>query len=131
MRRVMIRLSAPARGVDPETGEVFESTLHRVDAERLFQNPANSTFVSDFGEVVAEWPTELIVSVKWGEPLEQSGSTPEQRAMPEQTPSPAKLKAQLEQWRSGLAQSRTGDRAAHQRRLHHSERVTEEPGCVP
>jgi len=106
MRRVMIRLSAPTLGVDPETGEVFESILHRVDAEQLFQNPANSTFVSGFGEVVAEWPTELIVSVKWGEPIEQSDFTPEQKAMPEQAPSPAKLKAQLEQWRSGLARIR-------------------------
>ena len=65
-RHVTVRFAAPASGVDPETGESFESTLHRVHAERLLQDASSSIFISELGEVVAEWPTQLVVSVKWG-----------------------------------------------------------------
>ena len=104
--RVRVRFAAPAPGVDPETGETFESTLHRVRAGRLIQDASRSIFISELGEVVAEWPTELVVSVTWGGRVEAENLGSEAQVSSEQRPSQAKLKAKLERWRSDLAQRR-------------------------
>lgn len=103
-RRVTVRFAAPASGVDPETGETFESTLHRIHAERLLQDASSSIFISESGEVVAEWPTELIASVKWSRRAEPEALVPSDKVMRERGPLQTELKAQLERWRSGLAQ---------------------------
>ena len=103
-RHVTVRFAAPASGVDPETGESFESTLHRVHAERLLQDASSSIFISELGEVVAEWPTQLVVSVKWGHQVGPDALDPPDEATQKREPSLTELKAQLERWRSDLAQ---------------------------
>ena len=89
-------------GGDPETGETFESTLHRVRAERLIQDDSTSIFISELGEVVAEWPTDLVVSVTWGARVEAENLGSEAQVSSEERPSQTLLKAKLERWRSEL-----------------------------
>ena len=101
---VTVRLAAPASGVDLETGETFESTLHRIHAEQLLQDASSSIFISEYGEVVAEWPTELVTSVKWGRRVEPEALVPSDELMREREPLQKRLREQLESWRSELAQ---------------------------
>ena len=103
--RVRVRFAAPTPGVDPETGETFESTLHRVRAGRLIQDASRSIFISELGKLSLNGRLNSSC-LTWGGRVEAENLGSEAQVSSEQRPSQAKLKAKLERWRSDLAQRR-------------------------
>lgn len=57
---VIIWFKNPVSGIDPTTGQEFVGNKRSVDASQLIQNTEVTLFVDSEGEVLAEWPTELI-----------------------------------------------------------------------
>jgi hypothetical protein len=106
--QVKIRFSQPTAGTDVASGEAFESTLHRLNAARVIQDAERTVFVAESGEVVAEWPTSLIVSVDWneGRATQANSFEPDIAALAEQSRPNIRVKKELERWRSGLARAR-------------------------
>ena len=62
---VLIRFKQPVLGIDPLTKKEFTSDLHRVLAAQLIQDSATSIFIDENGEILSEWPSELVLSTEW------------------------------------------------------------------
>jgi len=62
---VVVRFVSPVEGTDPDDSERFTSNRHKVAARWARQDATEATFIDDFGEIVARWPTLLILSIAW------------------------------------------------------------------
>ena len=54
-----------------ESTRTLVSNRHVLDAARLLQDATTSSFIDPNGEVVATYPTPLIIDIEWLAPLEQ------------------------------------------------------------
>jgi len=63
--KVTVWFTRPVSGVDQTSGDDFTSDRHIVLATQVTQDLARTTFVDNNGEVVAEWPTDLIKKIEW------------------------------------------------------------------
>lgn len=62
---VFVHFTEPTEGADPDDGEMFVATRHRVVACALHPADGDTMFVDDDGEVVARWPTDAIERITW------------------------------------------------------------------
>lgn len=90
------------------------SNRHVVHAARLLQDAATSTFVDSNGEVVATYPTSLVIDVEWDTVPEAQSQAPQSAAtttryhsLLDQYPDESELKklpVGSEEWREMLSQ---------------------------
>jgi hypothetical protein len=79
---VTIRFNSPVLGWDPWDGTSFTSDMHRVAAVLTRQDAAETTFISEEGEMLARWPTALIEQISWpAAPMERGHDTSGGRVM--------------------------------------------------
>ena len=69
---VSVHFSTPVEGVDPDDGQPFLASRHRVEASWLRQDRDETLFLDETGEVVAGWDTELIDHIVWRDGLSVS-----------------------------------------------------------
>jgi hypothetical protein len=60
-----LRFSEPVEGTDPDDGEIFVASRHRVRGAWLRQDAEQTLAVDAAGEMVGSWPTHLIEHVSW------------------------------------------------------------------
>jgi hypothetical protein len=63
-----IWFKSPVSRIDPKSGQELISDRHVVEAFQLIQDSDLTAFVDQDGEVIAEWPTILIVKTEWKQP---------------------------------------------------------------
>jgi hypothetical protein len=61
-------------GIDPRTGHELVGDQRSVNASQLIQNTEVTLFVDSEGEVLEEWPTELILKTEWEKSQPESPS---------------------------------------------------------
>jgi len=62
---VVVHFAEPTEGADPDDGETFVATRHRVSASALHPGDSETLFVDDGGVVIARWPTDSIERITW------------------------------------------------------------------
>jgi hypothetical protein len=62
---VVVHFADPTEGIDPDDGETFVATRHRVVASALHPGDGETLFVDDGGAVLARWPTDAIERITW------------------------------------------------------------------
>jgi hypothetical protein len=62
---IALRFTEPVEGADPDDGETFVASRHRVRGAWLRQDVDHTIVVDVAGEVVGRWPTRLIEQVAW------------------------------------------------------------------
>ena len=62
---ITVRLAEPVEGVDPDDGEVFTASRHRVLGSSMRQDRHETLFLNAAGEVVARWDTGVIEQIGW------------------------------------------------------------------
>ncbi len=76
---VVVWFVRPVSGQDRSTGDTFRADRHAVFAERVHQDGNETVFIDAQGEIVARWPTPLIVRVVWPDPLGTPSSSTEHK----------------------------------------------------
>ena len=86
---VRVDFNRPVEHRDLHGVGLISASRHYLRASSVRQDHKTTVFLSTFGEVIAEWPTDQIVKVRWleptrgevnAEPVVPSGDDPEQRA---------------------------------------------------
>lgn len=62
---VVVHFTEPIEGADPEDGDTFVATRHRVVASALHPGDDETMFLDGDGTVIARWPTEAIDRITW------------------------------------------------------------------
>lgn len=70
---VFVHFTEPTEGTDPDDGETFVATRHRVAACALHPSPGETMFLDESGEVIARWPTDAIERITWPAALPSPG----------------------------------------------------------
>jgi hypothetical protein len=77
---ITVRFSEPVEGVDPDDGDVFSASRHRVNGTALRQDRHETVFLNGEGEVVARWETRLVAQIAWPPTTLVAVDAPTQRA---------------------------------------------------
>lgn len=70
---VFVHFTEPTEGADPDDGETFAATRHRVVATAVHPGGSETMFVDEGGAVVARWPTDAIERITWPVAASSSG----------------------------------------------------------
>ena len=62
---VVVHFTEPIEGADPEDGDTFVATRHRVVASALHPGDDETMFLDSEGTVIARWPTGAIDRITW------------------------------------------------------------------
>jgi hypothetical protein len=62
---VTVRFAQPVEGADPDDGEAFVASRHRVLASWMRQDRRDTAFIDESGEIVGCWATDLIEQIDW------------------------------------------------------------------
>jgi hypothetical protein len=62
---VVVHFTEPIEGPDPDDGDTFVATRHRVVASAVHPADDETMFIDAEGTVIARWPTEAIDRITW------------------------------------------------------------------
>jgi hypothetical protein len=82
LRFALVTFVVEVEGFGTETQGLAPASRHVVAASWCSQDPDESTFANDNGEVVARWPTPLIKSIEWLDAVPHSLPSPESMPAP-------------------------------------------------
>ena len=65
---VCIEFKYPVEGTDPIEGDVVVADRHRIDATSVQMDLAFVTLIGEGGEILAQWPTDSVSTIRWTTP---------------------------------------------------------------
>ncbi len=103
LRFALVAFVVEVEGFGNETQGLAPASRHVVAASWCSQDPDESTFVNDNGEVVARWPTPLIKSIEWLDAVPHSLPSPESMPAPD-SQSFEQLSVGTKEWRKKVSE---------------------------